>query len=78
MFAEGVEAGEGDIVVISCRNRLFIKGIKSMTERSIVLGAFNWQVSPDIRIELDGPEGDIKILGKVLSVVSIKKVGPLI
>lgn len=49
-----------------------------MTERSIVLGAFNWQVSPDIRIELDGPEGDIKILGKVLSVVSIRKVGPLI
>lgn len=78
LFAEGVEAGERDIVVISCRNRLFIKGVKSMTERSIVLGAFNWQVSPDIRIELDGPEGDIKILGKVLSVVSIRKVGPLI
>lgn len=38
LFAEGVEAGERDIVVISCRNRLFIKGIKSMTERSIVLG----------------------------------------
>lgn len=78
LFVEGVEVGERDIVVISCRNRLFIKGVKSMTERSITLGAFNWQISPDIRIELNNPDGDIKILGKVLSVVSIKKVAPLI
>ena len=30
LFVEGVEVGERDIVVISCHDRLFIKGIKAM------------------------------------------------
>lgn len=78
LFVEGAEVGEGDIIVISCRDRLFIKGLKKMSDKGIVLGAFNWQTSPDIHVDFDGCEGDIKILGKVLSVVSIKKISPLI
>lgn len=73
LFATPYEVGPGDIAVVSINNKLFIKGIKKMDKEQIVFGAFNWQVSPDLPVTLDG-NNDVVILGKVLDVVSARKV----
>ena len=38
LFVEGGEVEEGDIIVVSCRDRLFIKGIKKEVSRRPSIG----------------------------------------
>lgn len=76
LFAEFYEVHERDIAVIALDGKVFVKGIASMTKDYILLRAYNWQVSPDIKVELDGSH-DIAILGKVIKIISTHAVPQL-
>lgn len=76
LFAELYEVHERDIAVIALDGKVFVKGIVSMTKDYILLRAYNWQVSPDIKVELDGGH-DIAILGKVIKIISTRTVPQL-
>ena len=76
LFAELYEVHERDIAVIALDGKVFVKGIVSMTKDYILLRAYNWQVSPDIKVELDGSH-DIAILGKVIKIISTRAVPQL-
>ena len=76
LFAELYEVHERDIAVIAIDGKVFVKGIVAMTKDYILLRAYNWQVSPDIKVELDGSH-DIAILGKVIKIISTRAVPQL-
>lgn len=77
LFVEYCDAGVGDIVVVSINNRLFIKGIVRMNEKEICLRAYNWQISPDLVVNLEG-DTEVCILGKVINVVSARSIPKMI
>lgn len=77
LFVEYCEVGVGDIVVVSINNRLFIKGIVKMNEKELCLRAYNWQISPDIVVNLEG-DTEVCILGKVINVVSARSIPKMI
>lgn len=77
LFVKYCEAGVGDIVVVSINNRLFIKGIVKMNEKELCLRAYNWQISPDMMVNLEG-DTEVCILGKVINVVSARSIPKMI
>ena len=77
LFVEYYEVSVGDIVVVSINNRLFIKGIVKMNEKELCLRAYNWQISPDMVVSLEG-DTEVCILGKVINVVSAKSIPKMI
>lgn len=77
LFVEYCDAGVGDIVVVSINNRLFIKGIVKMNEKELCLRAYNWQISPDMVVNLEG-DTEVCILGKVINVVSARSIPKMI
>lgn len=77
LFVEYCEVGVGDIVVVSINNRLFIKGIVKMNEKELCLRAYNWQISPDMVVNLEG-DTEVCILGKVINVVSARSIPKMI
>ena len=77
LFVEYCEVGVGDIVVVSINNRLFIKGIVKMNEKELCLRAYNWQISPDMMVNLEG-DTEVCILGKVINVVSARSIPKMI
>lgn len=77
LFAQFCEVNDGDIIVVALDGRVFVKGIVKMTKASILLRSYNWQVAPDLDIPLDG-SSEIAILGKVIDVISKRKLPRII
>ena len=71
LFATGVDVKAGDIAVISMNNRVFCKGIVERTADHILFRSYNYQVSPDLRVEID-ENNEVLVLGKVLRVITQK------
>jgi len=77
LFVEDSNVGVGDIVVVSIDNRLFIKGIIKINEKELCLRSYNWQISPDKTVNLEG-DTEVCVIGKVLKVVSSRDIPKMI
>lgn len=75
LIASYVDVFPGDIIVFSLNSRLYIKGLKKMTDKEFVLTAYNPSV-PDKTINFK--EEDFYVVGKVLLVISANKLPPVI
>lgn len=75
LIASYVDVFPGDIIVFSLNSRLYIKGLKKMTDKEFVLTAYNPSV-PDKTINFK--EEDFYVVGKVLLVISANRLPPVI
>lgn len=71
LFAEGIEAGPGEVAVVSYDNALRVKGVLQNKDGTITLISFN-KAFPD-RV-IDPAEHDFHVLGKALRVISSRKI----